>query len=67
LPTGCVLTLTSAAAGYKTFVKAIVVPAQALSERIELERASGTCQDPPPPTVACRCDRPGCVPGGLAR
>jgi hypothetical protein len=61
LPTGCLLNLSSAAPGYKVFTQAIVPTAEGLVVNIELERASGTCSDPPPEAVPCRCDRPGCV------
>jgi hypothetical protein len=61
LPTGCVLTLTSAKPGYALFVRELVVPPEGSSVLIELERAASGCTDPPPAPTACRCEQPTCM------
>lgn len=66
LPTGEPLALTSAAPGYRPFIKAMVLsPEGTPPEEIKLQRVDEngevTCDVPRPPTPVCSCVVPGCV------
>ena len=65
LPTNIMLTLASAAPGYRTFSKSIVVEAGGTTFDIKLDRVdeanNSSCEAPKPPTPVCVCDLPGCV------
>lgn len=58
LPVHCDLTLTAGHPGYKPFFRTINIPPEgSASVKIELERAVGTCADPPPPNAgSCACN-----------
>lgn len=65
LPTDIMLTLASAAPGYRTFSKVIMIEAGGTPFNIKLERvdeaSNSSCDAPKPPTPVCVCDLPTCV------